>query len=301
MPAVADDRGFTLVEVLIALVLLSVIMASMAGLFIKGIRHSTDLQRRQAAVSLAQQALEAARAASATPDAAGCVKLLQGRSAAAVAAQWDDAPTAITSITDQVSAPGACSSSLVLPLQGLPGAAGTVTDPVRLGNLPYTVQTYIGTCVLTSARSSCLRAVDVPGGSPTLYRVVARVTWTGPGCGSGTCEYSASTLLDPSSDPVFNVRGATGPTAVADAVCLPSGGAGMINVISNDSGALGSTPVTVSTPPSRGTLSTTIRSGIGAYTPSGAGGTDTFAYYLTDVNGVLSGAVTVTVTLGGCS
>lgn len=296
----ADDRGFSLVEVMLALVLLSLIMASMGGLFIKGIRHSGDLQRRQAAVTLAQQALEAARAVSATPDASGCVKLLQGRSAAAVAVQWAEAPTAVTSVTDQASAPGTCSLSAVVPLQGLPGAAGSATDPVLLQNLPYTVQTYIGTCVLTSSRASCLRATDVPGGSPTLYRVVARVTWSGAGCNGSTCEYSASTLLDPSSDPVFNVRGAAAPMSVADDVCLPSGGAGTINIISNDTGALGSTPVTIVTPPSKGTLSANIRSGVGAYTPSGGHRKDSFSYYLTDVNGVLSGTVTVTVTLGGC-
>lgn len=296
-----DDGGFTLVEAVVATVLLSVIMSSMAALFVKGSEQSNDLRRRQAAVTLAQQALEAARAASPVPDAAGCVQLLQGRTAALVAAQWATAPVSVTSITDSASAPPTCTGPLTVPLQGVAGPAGTATDPVLLQNLPYTVQTFIGTCVLTTSRSSCLQAGAVPAGSPALYRVVARVTWTAPGCAPGPCEYSASTFVDPSPDPLFNVRGAAGPVAADDTACIASGTAGMLDLTGNDSGALGPTPVTVTRAPAKGTLSTGIASGIGSYTPAaGATGTDSFAYRLTDVNGLLSGTASVTVTLGGC-
>jgi prepilin-type N-terminal cleavage/methylation domain-containing protein len=297
----ARDGGFTLVEVVIALGLLSTLLAAVGVLFVGGVKNGAQLQRRQAAVSLAQQALEAARAVNPTPDQSGCSKLLQGRTQASVDAQWAAAPSAVTSVTDEAWSPSLCAGSIVLPLQGLPASAGTVTDPVILGGQPYTVRTYIGTCVLTAAKDRCLRSSAVPGGSPTLYRIVARVTWSGSGCSTALCEYSASTLVDPSNDPVFNVRGAAGPIAVADTACLASGGAGTINILSNDSGSLGPSPVTIVTQPQKGTLGSTISSGIGSYTPqNGATGNDTFSYYLTDVNGLLSSTVTVTVTIGGC-
>jgi prepilin-type N-terminal cleavage/methylation domain-containing protein len=292
------DDGFTLVEVVIALGLLSTLLAAVGTLFVGGVKNGAALQRRQAAVSIAQQALEAARAVSATPSQ-GCSKLLQGRTQAAVDAQWASAPSAITSVTDEAWTPSVCAGSIVLPLQGLPAGAGTVTDPVVLGGQSYTVGNFIGTCVLTAAKDNCLRSSAVPGGSPTLYRIVARVTWSGSGCSTAPCEYSASTLVDPSTDPVFNVRGAAAPVAVTDTVCLPSGGPGTINVISNDTGSLGSSPVTIVSQPQKGALGSSITSGIGSYTPqSGATGNDTFTYYLTDVNGLISS--TVTVTIGGC-
>jgi type II secretory pathway pseudopilin PulG len=295
------DDGFTLVEVVIALGLLSTLLAVVGILFVGGVKNGASLQRRQAAVSIAQQALEAARAVSPTPDQSGCSKLLQGRTQAGVDAQWASAPSAITSGTDEAWSPGSCAGATVLPLQGLPGGVGTVTDPVVQGGQSYTVRTYIGTCVLTAAKDQCVRSAAVPGGSPTLYRIVVRITWSGTGCSTAVCEYSASTLVDPSTDPVFNEGGATGPVAVADTVCLASGGPGTINILSNDTGSLGATPVTIINAPQKGTLGSSISSGIGSYTPNtGATGNDTFTYYDTDVNGLISSAVTVTITIGGC-
>jgi hypothetical protein len=178
---------------------------------------------------------------------------------------------------------------------------GSVTNPVVISGQSYTLTTYIGTCVLTASRTACLRSAAVPGGTTTMYRIVAHVTWRGTGCGTGTCVYSTSTLVESSPDPVFNVRGAAAPVATADSVCLASGGPGTLNLVSNDTGALGRNPVTIVAGPTKGTLGSTIPTGIGSYRPNtGATGTDTFTYYDTDVNGVLSSTVTVTVRIGGC-
>jgi prepilin-type N-terminal cleavage/methylation domain-containing protein len=295
------DDGFSLVEVVLAVVLLSTLMASLALIFVGGVKHLGGLQRRQVAVQVAAQALEAVRAVASTPGAGGCVKLLQGRGQVASDAQWADAPTEFTDITDEVWTSNLCTGSIVIPWQGLAGATGTVTDPVVVGGQSYTVQTYIGTCVLAANRSSCLRAADVPGGGTRMYRILVEVDWAGAGCTPGACSYTASTLIDTSADPTFNVRGSTAPVAVADTVCLPGGGPGTIDIVANDTGSLGSSPVTIVSPPSKGTLASSITSGVGGYSPSGgASGTDSFTYYVTDVNGQISPAVTVTLTLGGC-
>jgi prepilin-type N-terminal cleavage/methylation domain-containing protein len=296
-----DDAAFTLVEVMISMVLLTLLLSSVGVLFVGGIKHEAGLQHRQTAVVLAQEAIEAARAVSPAADAQGCVKLLQGRTKALVDAQWSDAPSGVTSATDEAWMPSGCTGAVILPLQGAVAGMGSVTDPVLVGGQPYTVTTYVGTCVLTAARDACLRAADVPGGATTMYRVVTRVTWTGTGCDTGPCTYSTSTLVDSSPDPVFNVRGAAAPVATADTVCLAGGGPGTLDVLSNDTGALGKNPVTVVAAPTKGTLGSTISTGIGGYTPqTGATGTDTFTYYDTDVNGEMSSTVTVTITIGGC-
>jgi len=278
-----DDGGFTLVEVIVALVLMSITMSAVAVMFVGGIKNSSGLQRRQAAVLVAQQALEVARAV--------------GRTAAVVDPYWAAAPASVTSSTTVAHSASGCSGSLVVPVQGVPGVTGGVSDPVRLNGLPYTVNTYIGSCGLEGAASGCTRT----GAGARLYRVVVAVRWTAAGCGAG-CVYTASTLVDPSLDPVYNVRGASAPVAVADPACFRVSVPAVLNVLVNDTGALGRTPVTVVSGPTKGSLGPTASSGVVTYTPGAVAGTDTFTYRLTDVNGVVSGTATVTLTLttGAC-
>ena len=294
------DAGFTLVEVVVALVVLSTMMAAVAALFISSIETASGLQRRQAAAGLATQALDLARATGVQADTAGCTPLLRGRGQAAVTAQWATAPAALTTTADPEATPASCPGSALVPLQGLPTNTG-LSDPVRLSGVPYTVRTYIGSCRMTPD-NPCVKATSGNSNQPRYYRVVAVVSWSGAGCQGGPCTFSASTLLDPSTDPVFNLRGAATPVATNDTVCLPTPTASAVNVIGNDAGSLTRTPVTVVTRPSRGTLSATISTGVGSYAPGTTTPpfTDTFTYTLTDVNGVVSAPATVTVRVGGC-
>ncbi len=280
--------------------LLAIVLGAMAGLLLGGMRNAAGLQRRQAAVTLAAQALESARALSVVADQYSCVKLLQGRDQTSTDQQWDLAPASFTAVTDEAWTSNLCTGPVLLPFQGLPGAAGTSTDPVVVNGQSYTVRNFVGRCTLDATRASCVTSAAAPANSATLYRVLSLVSWSGIGC-SGTCQYSASTLLDPSADPLFNVRGATAPVAVADVICLAGGAAGTIDIVANDTGSLGPSPVTIVSAPSKGTLAAAITSGVGGYTPNaGATGTDTFRYYLSDVNGLVSNTVTVQIQLGGC-
>ncbi len=298
-PAAGDgraDAGFTLVEVVIALVLLTVLMSAVAALFVGGIRNGAGLQRRQAAVAVAAQAIEAERAVAVQADPSGCVKLLQGRTLAGVNAQWSAVPSTVDlSTSDRAVMPAGCSGPLVVPYSGVPRAAGAVPEPVLLNGLAYSVRTFIGTCRVGGPGAGCLRTNT----GPRLYRVIVAVTWTGSGCGAG-CQYAAATLLDPSADPVYNVRGASAPVAAPDALCFPANTSAAFSLVANDSGVLGRTPVTVVTAPSHGTLSATVATGVSAYTPAaGYTGTDSFSYRLTDVNGLISPVATVSITVAG--
>jgi Bacterial Ig domain len=156
------------------------------------------------------------------------------------------------------------------------------------------VRTYIGTCKLAPA-TGCTPA----GTGSNLYRIIASVTWTDATCPQG-CQYSASTLVDPSSDPVYNVRGASGPTAAADSLCFRVNRPAVFSIVSNDSGALGQTPVVLVSGPSHGTLDGRITSGVATYTPSpGYTGVDSFTYRLTDANGRSSSVVSVDILVTG--
>lgn len=61
--AASADDGFTMMEVVIALMLMMFVMTSSAGFFIRGMTATRALQNRQAATALAEEAMETARAA----------------------------------------------------------------------------------------------------------------------------------------------------------------------------------------------------------------------------------------------
>ena len=82
------DDGFTLIEVVVSLVLLSLIFTAVTTLFIRSLRSADGLQDKQAAVPVSTQGLDLARSIPAIRDAAGNSELVAGRTQAAVSAQW---------------------------------------------------------------------------------------------------------------------------------------------------------------------------------------------------------------------
>lgn len=59
---VAVDGGFTLIEVMVALMLTIMVMTATAGFFVRGLAATRLMQQRQSAVAVAEQAMEKARA-----------------------------------------------------------------------------------------------------------------------------------------------------------------------------------------------------------------------------------------------
>lgn len=205
-----DDRGFTLLENVLAVVLVGLVLASAAVTFVGATRSAAVLQSHQVAVRLAGQGLATARSAPAAPRADGCVPLLDGRTDAAVTAQWAARPAGVDlAATDRAVTPDTCAARpATVPLQGLrTGPAQTVTDPVVVGGQAYTVRTFVGTCWLPRAGGACVPASALATPDATvLYRVVVTVSWSAVrGCPGG-CLYSVETLRDPPVDPLFDAR-----------------------------------------------------------------------------------------------
>ena len=205
-----DDRGFTLLENVLAVVLVGLVLASAAVTFVGATRSAAVLQSHQAAVRLAGQALATARAVPAALRTDGCVPLLDGRTESAVTAQWAARPAALDlGATDRAVTPPACAvHPPTVPLRGLrTGPDQTVTDPVVVGGQTYTVQTFVGTCWLPRAGGTCGPAAAVASPDATvLYRVVVAVSWSAArGCPGG-CLYTVETLRDPPFDPLFDAR-----------------------------------------------------------------------------------------------
>jgi prepilin-type N-terminal cleavage/methylation domain-containing protein len=298
------DGGFSLIEVVVATGVLGVLAAATGLFFANGMRSTADLQRRQLATSIGAQAMEMVRGVSSHPDSMGCTPLLSGRTAAAVNHQWSQAPSGVDlSTTDKAWAAPSCSATVAVPLSGLttPVTDDGTTPAVVHSGTGYVVRTFIGSCSLPKAGGVCAKAASVAGDHTSMYRVIVAVTWERSSCPGGTCLYTVTSLLDPTADPLFNLRSTTVPVATNDLVCTAPNAPVLVSVLGNDSGPLGADPVTIVTPPAHGTLTDQISTGTGKFTPAnGYLGTDAFTYFLTSSSGVQSGVATVTLKIGTC-
>jgi prepilin-type N-terminal cleavage/methylation domain-containing protein len=219
----AVDSGLTLIEVMAAVVIITVVALASAGFSIQGIKTSTGQQRSQVAVTIANSAMETVAAASiavnttTTPSVSG---LYFGRYAGDVTnafnnnstmpgvAQtypaWDPNPLLVSGNTPAI------------PIVSTPAASTT-------NNTAYTVTTLIGPCyelslqsgwpatgpVCTKLTGQATPPATVPAGYTQLIRAIVIVNWTaGSTCtGAGGCNYVISTLLAPETDPEWITGG----------------------------------------------------------------------------------------------
>jgi type II secretory pathway pseudopilin PulG len=197
-----DDGGFSLVEVTVSLVVLTVTMTSALTLFVRAMGNADVQSQRQQAISIANEHLEQARAVDA-------VNLIDGRGLTAVQGIWGWQGSLTSTLSVLTSDPTAALTGV-----GLIPTIKTVT----VDNVPYTVRTYIDTCYLPSSSTNCT-ALNVSG-SKAMYRVSVSVAWSPKktrSCGAGALrviagspdrcqEYVVTTLRDNSADPTFNTN-----------------------------------------------------------------------------------------------
>lgn len=296
------DEGFSLIEVIIAMVMIGIVASSALWFFINGMRTSSNLGRQQTAVSIATSAMEQTFVVSPKLDASkGVSGLVVGRPKAAVASAFSTlAGLGVSGVSNSYPLSDPAGGTPVLP----------ITTTVTRAGIDYTVYTLVGSCFRTVNASGAAQDCDkvplyadeptTPTGTARMLRVIVSVTWAprGDECPSALCHYDVSTLVDPSLDLVWNR--VFDPEAVDDSWSLvPGVPKQTLVVLSND--ALGSVPVnpvqiltnnvtvgTLANPPSStGTID---------YTPlGGAAGTwvsgiFTFTYQIHDIPGKTSQA-----------
>ena len=192
--------GFSLMEVIVALGLILFVMTSSVVFFVNSLQTSSGQQSRQAAISVANQAIEIARAAP-------VANLLDGRAQATADAQWAALP-----------AVAAAAKAASVEMYDTPPVASTVVVPFTVADqttfvnkTQYTVDTAIGGCWVTSTAPVRCTATATPAGStPNVYRIIVDVHWPakrGQSCPAARCDYVVTTLRDASTDPVFNLAG----------------------------------------------------------------------------------------------
>ena len=204
-----DEKGFTLIEIVIAISLLVIMMVPFADAYITSFSATTDAHTREVAAMVADSALDQARALDATDQQNGCL-LLAGRDATDVANQWTNpAPgtSQLLSETAQASDTSQdCATSASTPL---PATAQTKT----VGSQSFALNYYVGMCwesenTSSASSNTCTDPSSPPSTDYELYRVIVAVTWSAPrgGCGSSGCDYVTSTLISTTSNPSFDVN-----------------------------------------------------------------------------------------------
>jgi prepilin-type N-terminal cleavage/methylation domain-containing protein len=173
----AFDAGFTLVEMMVAVLLLAIIMPAFLASFIGATFAAGDAHLKEVAVTLSDTALDNVRAVDPVS-----TLLAQGRPIGTVPSEVDLSDTAE------------------------PVSLGTTQ--ALLNNRVYTTTLFAGTCYLQkpSAPSDTVSCTTDKSSAP-MVRVVADVTWAAPsGCPDGKCSYVQSTLLSDGGDSALNVN-----------------------------------------------------------------------------------------------
>jgi type II secretory pathway pseudopilin PulG len=195
---VRSDVGLSLVEVLVAMIVIGTVMGAMAPFLVRSVSVVGQERSKQVAVEVANDALERARALDPS-------SLLAGRSKIKTQSQWNAAPAAVTGYLATMAQdwdpllPDDSDAGLQAPLP-------TTSNPVTVVGTPYTQSWYVGRCwqtkVYNLTAGACGPAIsDVP-----FFRIVAVVTWSHRSCPGSSCIYIASTLASIGPDPRFDLN-----------------------------------------------------------------------------------------------
>jgi len=294
------EAGFTLVEVVVALVLLTLVTVAVATFFMRAVKSSTGLDRRQDAVAVAGQSMELVRSIPAALDGSGNSKLVSGRYSTSVHSQFTALAASVDlTQTDEASDSTATSSSTPVL---------TYTATTTVAGVTYTAQRVVGSCWLPTAGGACVKAASKAASSQFMYRAIVLVTWSeggGTTCSGSACSYTLSTLIDPSADPTFNVNATNAAWPAAPTLTPISASTPMNTPVTVDLATAktsGATPLTatVGTPTQSANASVLPNTTQVTVTPATgfwSGSTISVPFTLTDPYGQsTSSTLTVTVT-----
>jgi type II secretory pathway pseudopilin PulG len=206
VPGRVADEGSSLVEATVALAVIAVVMASSAPFFVQSIVSVAASRDRQAAVRLADEAMERARAIKSSA-------VLSGRGRLRSTAQWAAAPAAAQALLAGLTLDW--DPDVLLPANA-GDAAPLPTSPraFMVNRVPYALTFYVGRCRQQggsgTAERPCERS-DLADPAPlrqdvAMFEVVITVTWPHNSCASRSCIYVTSMLISGGNDPVFTIR-----------------------------------------------------------------------------------------------
>ena len=295
----ACERGFTLIEVMVALVLMSLILMSGGMFMMRAMYTSSSLGTRDSATTVANQVLEEVRAMDPTFDGDDVSPLVYGRTKSAVVAQWATAAAAGVDVSQTYVGNGTTDYDKAVFDSGTHAVSLPLEQKRTYGNRDYNVSMLVGACARPDAGGACAKGTS----GALLLRVVALVRWKSAldQCPATGCTYAAATLVDPAKDPPFN--SSRRPVANADTASTTAGTSVDIPVAFNDSGVFALYgAISLMSTPANGTVSVYSTNNIVKYTPkSGFAGVDTFTYRVVDTSNRVSDVAVVTIAVSPLS
>jgi prepilin-type N-terminal cleavage/methylation domain-containing protein len=193
-PARGADEGFGMVEMMVSLVIIAIVTTAALNFFLNGLSSENGQRQRQEAIYLADQQMQ-------TVQAVPAADLVQGRSSAVQAAALvTPIATKLNLVAQSDTTSGAgfdsnASDALLIP----------VSQTQTVNKVTFTLWTFVAACHLKVA-SNTLCGPTATTGSTTELRATVAVTWTSHANCTAGCNYSTSTLVDPSSDQLFNTN-----------------------------------------------------------------------------------------------
>lgn len=194
------DDGFTLVEVIVALLILSIILTASIAFVVRAGTLSSYQQHNQVAVTIANQAME--RVSATTPNQ---VALVKGRTKMSVESAW----------TEQAGRDGVATTYPLWDDSATSSSTPSValTQAQTLEGTVYKTVTLIGACYRTAnydddlVNVSCGKITGqsaAPAVTPTGYNKLIRtlviVMWTADDECPGGCTYQTAAYTDISGD-----------------------------------------------------------------------------------------------------
>lgn len=193
------DAGFSLVEVVVAIALISMVMGSLSMAFIRSMKVVDANQDRQAAVIVANQQMEFVRSLLST-SGSGNKNVLGGRTQSDVQAL--DAETRSFTFTDDVEA----SDDVPSASDGAADDLVPRSKTVEVARSSFLVRTYLRSCWRSDSDGTCGTAGPRPD-THRLLRVYVTVSWVpteGESCvgwsdptGTRHCEYVVAAMIEP--------------------------------------------------------------------------------------------------------
>jgi len=203
MRTARDDRGFTLIETMTSLALLGVTLAAMGPFFIGSFQSVAHQRSSQAAVQLADSAIEQVRALKGS-------SLLTGRGQLRSTAQWNAAPAVLDPYLDTMQLAWDPLITSATSTLGDDAAISTAPQTMTIEGTAYTRTIYLGICdVYVGGTGACVSpALVAPPADSTkdlkFFRAVVLVTWVSRNCPAAGCSYVVSTLVARASEPIFD-------------------------------------------------------------------------------------------------
>ncbi|MEU4690882.1 putative Ig domain-containing protein [Actinoplanes sp. NPDC023714] len=219
---VAGDEGFSLIEIIVALTIISVTLLAATPFFVASLNNVNAQRGRQAAIQVANTAIEQVRGLQGSA-------LLSGRSKSATQKQFDAAPQSMAVYLATMAVEGDSTITDAASTEGEDAPIPTSAQQITVEGTTYTQNVYVGACeiyLIKTSNGECVYPLGADAPTDTtkilrFFRVVVLETWPDRACnstsGSGICEYITSTLVARASEPIFDFHRAS-PTVLTTTV-----------------------------------------------------------------------------------